>query len=102
MIQQDDKSTEVNSEHLDSALLNLKLVGGKIHPEELQAKVKIINHSRLDEDTDVIMEEKLMGDLLINSASDKKYGDLNRYLINSTIQGHNCYPYSKAAAYTML
>ena len=32
------KSTEVISERLDSALLNLNMVGGEMYPEELQDK----------------------------------------------------------------
>ena len=42
-----------------------------------------------------------MGTPLINSASDKKYGELKRLLINSMTQGNNRYLNSKAAEYTM-
>ena len=38
-----------------SALLNLNLSGGNMHPEEFQAKEKVINPSRSDKDTDVNM-----------------------------------------------
>ena len=36
--QQDNGYTEGISNSLDSVLLNLKLVGGNMHPEELQYK----------------------------------------------------------------
>ena len=36
--QQDSKSTEVFSKRLDYLLMNLKLVGGYMHPEELETK----------------------------------------------------------------
>ena len=42
-----------------------------------------------------------MGNLFIKSASDKKYWELNMLLINVMAQGHNRYPNSKDAAYTM-
>ena len=42
-----------------------------------------------------------MGDLLIESSINNKYGELNEYLINIMTLGHNCYPKSKASAYTM-
>ena len=45
-----------------------------MHTEELQAKGKLINSSRSVKDTAINVEEKLTGTLLINSASDKKYG----------------------------
>ena len=80
----------------------MKLFGGNMHPEELQAKEKVINPSRSDEYTDVTVEEKLTGTLLINTASDNKYVDMKRSLINITTQGHNSYPISKASIYTML
>ena len=48
------------------------------------------------------MDEKLMGNLLMEATSDKKYGVLKRLLMNSITQGQNSYPNSKAASYTML
>ena len=38
MRQQDNESTEGISELPDSALLHLKMVGGNMHPEDLQSK----------------------------------------------------------------
>ena len=40
--------------------------------------------------------------LLVDSANNKKYGDLNMSLINSMTHGHNRYPTSYAAIYTIL
>ena len=42
-----------------------------------------------------------MGNLIIDSVSDKDYRDLNRFLINIMTQGHNHYPNSKSAIYNM-
>ena len=102
MHQQDNISGEGISEHLDSTLLNLKLVGGNMHPEELQAKQKVINILCSDKDTAVTVEKKLMGSLLIDSEINKNYGCLKRSLIKSMNNGNNHYPNIKAAAYTML
>ena len=102
MPQKDKKYTEGISKHLNYALINLNLVGGNMHPEELQDKEKVINSSRSDEYNAVTMEDKLVGGLIINSACDKKYGGLKRLLIHSMNQGQNRYPNSKAATYTML
>ena len=55
--QQDNESTEGISERLESALLNMNLVGGNMHPEELQAKEKVTNPSCSYEDTAVTMEK---------------------------------------------
>ena len=43
-----------------------------------------------------------MGKLLIDSTRNKKYGDLNRLLINSMIQEQKRYPNIKASTYIML
>ena len=40
MCQQDNEYTEGIYELLDSELLNLNLVGGNMHPEELQVEEK--------------------------------------------------------------
>ena len=56
MCQQGNKITEGINKRLNSLLLNIKLVGGYMHPEELQAKKKVINTSRSDEDTTVTVE----------------------------------------------
>ena len=80
----------------------MNIIGGKIHPEELQAKEKFINPLSSDEAIAVTVEEKLMGTLLINSENDKKYGDLKRLIINIITQGHNNYPNIKDATYTIL
>ena len=101
MRQKYNEYTEGISERLDSALLNLNMVGGNMNPEELQYKEKVINTSRSDKDTDVTVEDKLTGTLLIKSASDNKYGDLKRWLINSITLGHNRYTYIKADTYTI-
>ena len=95
------ESNEGISERLESALPNLKLVGGKMHPEEFQAKEKFINTSRSDKDTVVTVEENIIGNIIIDSESDNKYGDLKRFLISSMTHGNNRYPNIKAAAYTM-
>ena len=100
--QQDNNSTEGISDILDSVLLNLNLASGNMHPEELQAKDKVINTSCSDEDTAVTVDYKLMGTLLIDSAIYKKHGDLNMLLINSMNHGNNHYHNIKAAAYTLL
>ena len=57
MRQQENEYTDRISELLDSTLLNLKLVGGNMHPEELQAKEKVTNPSCSYEDTAVTMEK---------------------------------------------
>ena len=53
MRQQDNKYTEVIYDRLDSALLNLKLVGGNIHPKELQARETFLNTSCSEKYTDI-------------------------------------------------
>ena len=53
MRQQDNEYTEVVSERLESALLNMKLLGGNMHPEELQSTEKVINNSRSYNDTTI-------------------------------------------------
>ena len=67
MCHQDKKYNEGIYKRLYSALLNLKLVGGNMHPEELQAKRKVINISCSYEATAVTMEYKLMETLLNKS-----------------------------------
>ena len=76
----------------------MKLVGGNMHPYEIQSKEKVINTSRSDEDNAVNVEDKLMGTLLIDSEIDKNYGDLKRLLINSMTKGHKHYSNSKVSA----
>ena len=70
--------------------------------EELQPKKKVIDPLRSDEDTDIAMEDNLMGTLLIESASVNKYKDLKRSLIKITTQGHNRHTNSKASEYITL
>ena len=98
--QQDNKYTEGISKHLDSELLNLNLFGGNTHTEEIQAKEKSINTSCSDMATAVTVEEKIMGNLLIKSENNNKYGYMKRYIITSMTQGHNHYPNRKASTYT--
>ena len=100
--QQRNGPTEGISKNLESELLNLKLVGGNMYTEELQSKEKFINNSCSEEANYVNVEEKIMGTLLIESENDKKYGDLNRLLINSMIQEQKRYPNIKASTYIML
>ena len=102
MRHQDRKSNERIFEQLDSMYLNLKLVGGNMHPEELQAKQKVVNILCSDKDTAVTVEKNLMGSLLIDSEINKNYGCLKRSLIKSMNNGNNQYPNIKATAYTML
>ena len=102
IVHQENESTEGIYDRLYSALLNLKLVGCNIYPEGLQSKEKVINPSRSDKDTAVTVEKKLMGNFLMELASNKKYGDLKRPLINSMTQGKNHYTNRMSDAYTML
>ena len=100
--QQDKQYTEIIYDFLESVLINLKLDGGNMHTKKLQDKERFINPSCSDDDAAVAVEDNLVVILLIYSARDNKYGDLQRYLIKSITQGHNRYPSSKAAVYTML
>ena len=60
----------------------MNIIGGKIHPEELQAKEKFINPYSSYEATSITVEDKLMWTLLFQSANNKNYGHLKRLLIN--------------------
>ena len=100
MCQQEKESTEGIYKSLDSAFLNMNLVGGNMHPKECQAKEKAISHSGSDKATDVTVEDNIMGTLITELANDKKYGELKMSLIKIITQGQKCYPNSKAAKYT--
>ena len=90
------------SEQLVSALQNFKLVGGDINPDILIFREQHTNAQLGKKEVKELVEDKLMGILLLESANDKKYGDFQRLLQNNMSQGHNYYPINKSVAYTML
>jgi hypothetical protein len=55
-----------------------------------------------NEEAAALVESKLIGIMMIESANDKKFDEYRRSLQNSMSEGHNRYPTGKAAAYTML
>ena len=67
MHQQENECTEVIYERLEAALLNMKLVGGNMHLEELQSKEKSINPLHSYKYNVVTVKDKLMGTLLVES-----------------------------------
>lgn len=100
--QQDNESVEAISDRLVSLLQNFKLVGGDIAPMELIEIEKAADTNLTDEQAKEKVEDKILGIMLIESANDKRYGELKRSLQNSMAEGHNRYPEDRARARTLL
>ena len=50
----------------------------------------------------VILENKIIGVLMVEAACDKDFREYKRSIQNSMSEGNNRYPHNKAMAYTML
>jgi len=68
---QNHKSTETISEKIGSAPQNFKLVGHDLSPETLIVKEKSNNSQLCKEEVEDLVEDNLMGVLLLESSSDK-------------------------------
>jgi hypothetical protein len=100
--QKDDESVETLQDKLMSAVQNFKLMGGDLTPEGLIDKELQENGSLSNKEAATLVENKLIGIMMIEAANDKKFDEYRRSLQNSMSEGHNRYPTGKAAAYTML
>ena len=69
--QQNHKSTEAISEKIGLAPQNFKLVGYDLSPETLIVKEKNDNLQLCKEEVEDLVEDKLMGVLILESSSDK-------------------------------
>ena len=53
-------------------------------------------------DANLLVKNKTMGIMMIETAHDRKFGEIKRSLQNSMVEGNNRYLVDKATAYTMI
>ena len=87
--QKDDESVETLQDKLMSAVQNFKLMGGDLTPEGLIDKELQYDDSLSNKEAAALVENKLIGIMMIESANNKKFDEYRRSLQNSMSEGHN-------------
>ena len=81
--QKDDESVETLQDKLMSAVQNFKLMGGDLTPEGLIEKDLQDDDSLSNEEAAALVENKLIGIMMIETANNKKFDEYHRSLQNS-------------------
>ena len=100
--QQDKESVETFQDRLVSSIQNFKLVGGNLMPQTLVTRERDEDLSLSAAQAGVIVENKIIGVLMVEAACDKDFREYKRSLQNSMSEGNNRYPHNKAMVYRML
>ena len=87
--QQDNESVETFQDRLVSSIQNFKLVGGNLMPQTLVTRERDEDLSLSAAQAGVIVENKIIGVLMVEAACDKDFREYKRSLQNSMSEGNN-------------
>ena len=96
--QQDNESVETFQDRLVSSIQNFKLVGGNLMAQTRATRERDEDLSLSAAQAGVIVENKIIGVLMVEAACDKDFREYKRSLQNSMSEGNNRYPHNKAMA----
>ena len=100
--QKEHESVEILQDRLVSAIQNFKLVGGNLMSQTLVTREHDNAITLSAAQAGIIMEDKIIGVMMVEAANDKDSGEYKRSIQNRMSKDNNRYPLNKAMPYTML